>query len=626
MEAPSTGSPHDPIRQQFLRHLHSYLGQITNEMVQESGENYDRKKRDDKFYNSLKCLADHVIEFNRKQEHTRESASAPRVDTTGDYASLRSATSTGLANTLKPTGVVPHSSSSELAKLSHGSSLPKARSFSETQIMAGSTTNTAPAAISRPSVSPSTALEASFSSMPSLQNSRVQSSESVPTVGGMSALGSPAISNSTHNTNPRICQDSSNNTSPTQQAKPSSNFGFALPQRKNTNLSSLQKAAISTTAEIEATLATVTDFLDPPRDASLPTKQATVSMKQSQVLPQTSSSTGNNELSDSLASIGRKRKRQKKQWCHLCNDHREGFRGPHELARHMNIQHETRKTVFIVYDDSPEGNMFKDCKHCSRRKIYGQDYNAACHLRRAHFNKRLKTDTPEEREFRQMNPDFPPMEELRPWLRKCLVDVTKLRDKKYVDNQDEAILKVEPAAKHDDLSASDKDQDQEMTDEEQPLDGPVTPPPESEIEPEVQPEVQQPTKATGQGVPINDSMLHNNFMDFNFSDFDFDSTGLLGDGMQPPEFTFNAPQLPHQPSTVPRTNNTPAIFSFQMQQMGYMPSQIITDKVPAFVGDLANSSLASTFDFNGSNVESTGISGSSFDQFDFDQFLQGPLN
>ncbi|KAK6531955.1 hypothetical protein TWF694_003118 [Orbilia ellipsospora] len=607
MEAPSTGSPHDPIRQQFLRHLHSYLGQITNEMIRESGENYDRKKRDDKFHNSLRCLADYVVEFNRKQEQTRESASAPRVDTTGDYASLRSTTSTSLSNTLKPTIVAPHSTSSEMASLSHASSLPRTRSFSEAQIIPGSTTRAAPAAISRPSVSPTSALEASFSSMSSLQSSRVQSSESVPTVGGMSAPRSPAITNTTHNTNSQSGQNSSNNTSPVQQAKPSSNFGFVAPQKKIKTLSSLQKAAISTTAEIEASLATVTDFIDPQRDATLHNKQASVSMKQSQIPQQTSSSSGalNNELSDSLASLGRKRKRQKKQWCHLCNDHKEGFRGPHELARHMNIQHQTKKTVFIVYDDSPEGNMFKDCKHCSRRKIYGQDYNAACHLRRAHFNKRLKTDTPEEREFKQMHPDFPPMEELRPWLRKCLVDVSKLRDTKYVDNQDEAILKVEPAAaRHEELCSSDKDLDQEMTDEEQPLDGPATPPPESEAEPDAE----QPTKSISQDAPANDSMLHNNFMDFDFSDFSFDSAALLENNMQPPEFIFNAPPLPQQPSTIPRTNNTPAIFTFQMQHMGLDPSQIITDKFPAFVGlGLANSSFAPTFDFNGNSVESTDI-------------------
>ncbi|KAF3227459.1 hypothetical protein TWF191_003544 [Orbilia oligospora] len=536
MEATSTRSPHDPVRQQFLRHLHWYLGQITNEMIQEAGENYDRKKRNDKFFNSLKFLADYVVKFNDGQEKGRETpAAVPRPSTT-------------VGNT------------------------------------------------NRSSVSPTSALEATFSSMHSLQGSRVQSSESVPTVGGISPSQSPSNANTTRNNmNTSI---NATNVPSAQQSKPTTNFGFVAPPRMTpASVTPLQKAAISTTAEIEASLAVVNDFLVPPRDTTASQHTAAMTIRPTSI-------TGLNatDASDNNASQGRKRKRQKKQWCTLCNDHKEGFRGPHELARHINIQHQTKKTVFIVYDDSPGGDMFKNCKHCSRRKIYGQDYNAACHLRRAHFNKRLKTDTPEEREFKQLHPDFPPMEELRPWLRKCLVDVSKLKDGKYIDNQDEAILKVEPAVKAEDLTSSDQDKDQEMTDDEplQPV-GPATPPPDSEVEAEaIRPS-------------MNDPMTHDNFFDFDFSEFRF----------QQPDFIFNSPPLA-QPSAVPRTNNLNTIFALQMRSMGISPDQILSEKVPDFMG--IESNMFAPFglpELPNNNVEALGIEGS-FEDFDIDQFLQGP--
>ncbi|KAF3082331.1 hypothetical protein TWF102_005859 [Orbilia oligospora] len=609
MEATSTRSPHDPVRQQFLRHLHWYLGQITNEMIQEAGENYDRKKRNDKFFNSLKFLADYVVKFNDGQEKGRETpAAVPRPPTTGIHTGLRTfipnsslhaqQQQQSIAAEGRPQISVPPQQS-ELAGLSHAS-LPRDRSFSEAQVLPA-VHNSLVGNTNISSVSPTSALEATFSSMHSLQGSRVQSSESVPTVGGISPSQSPSNANTIRNNmNTSINQI---NVHSAQQSKPTTNFGFVAPPRMTpASVTPLQKAAISTTAEIEASLAVVNDFLVPPRDTTVSQHTAAMAIRPPSSRPTSITGFNATDASDNNASQGRKRKRQKKQWCTLCNDHKEGFRGPHELARHINIQHQTKKTVFIVYDDSPGGDMFKDCKHCSRRKIYGQDYNAACHLRRAHFNKRLKTDTPEEREFKQLHPDFPPMEELRPWLRKCLVDVSKLKDGKYIDNQDEAILKVEPAVKAEDLTSSDQDKDQEMTDDEplQPV-GPATPPPDSEVESEaIRPS-------------MNDPMTHDNFFDFDFSEFRF----------QQPDFIFNSPPFA-QPSAVPRTNNLNTIFARQMQSMGISPDQILSEKVPDFMG--IESNMFAPFglpELPNNNVEALGIEGS-FEDFDIDQFLQGP--
>ncbi|EGX52795.1 hypothetical protein AOL_s00007g131 [Orbilia oligospora ATCC 24927] len=611
MEATSTRSPHDPVRQQFLRHLHWYLGQITNEMIQEAGENYDRKKRNDKFFNSLKFLADYVVKFNDGQEKGRETpAAVPRPSATGIHTGLRTFIPNSSLHTQqqqqqqsiaaegRPQISVPPQQS-ELAGLSHAS-LPRDRSFSEAQVLPA-VHNSLVGNTNRSSVSPTSAFEAAFSSMHSLQGSRVQSSESVPTVGSISPSQPPSNANTIRNNmNTSINQK---NVPSAQQSKPTTNFGFVAPPRMTpASVTPLQKAAISTTAEIEASLAVVNDFLVPPRDTTASQHTAAMAIRPPSSRPTSITGLNATDASDNNASQGRKRKRQKKQWCTICNDHKEGFRGPHELARHINIQHQTKKTVFIVYDDSPGGDMFKNCKHCSRRKIYGQDYNAACHLRRAHFNKRLKTDTPEEREFKQLHPDFPPMEELRPWLRKCLVDVSKLKDGKYIDNQDEAILKVEPAVKAEDLTSSDQDKDQEMTDDEplQPV-GPATPPPDSEVESEaIRPS-------------MNDPMTHDNFFDFDFSEFRF----------QQPDFIFNSPPLA-QPSAVPRTNNLNTIFARQMQSMGISPDQILSEKVPDFMG--IESNMFAPFglpEFPNNNVEALGIEGS-FEDFDIDQFLQGP--
>ncbi|KAK6337980.1 hypothetical protein TWF696_001452 [Orbilia brochopaga] len=635
MDAPS-GAAHDPVRQQFLRQLHWFLSQITAEAAQESaGSNFDKQKRNDKFYNSLKILADHVVRFNDNREKIRESASAsisaPRA-TTGDYASLQAqSVSTGAFMQTQPASSVAQQNS-ELGSLAQ-TSLPKNRNFAEAQMPQGNIN--IPVAMSGApkgqSVSPTMSLEASFAAMPSLQGSRAHSSESVPTVGAMSAPRSP-IPNPTRNSN------GMNQNAPgpsVSQAKPSSNFGFVVPQKRPapSSIPPLQAAAMASTAEIEATFAAANDLMNPRRDNSRVPQPSDIPRNQSQYASASSTAPlmNNNNDDGNNSSGSRKRKRQKKQWCPHCNDHKEGFRGPHELARHMNIQHTTKKTVYIVYDDSPEQNMFKDCKHCTRRKIYGQDYNAACHLRRAHFNKRLKTDTPAQKEFKQLHPDHPPMEELRPWLRKCIVDVSKLKEKKYIDTQDEAIIKMEPAVKHDDQALSDMeqeaDQDHSISDDDYRQDGPATPPPESQYETELQPESQPSASKAA----MNDSML-DNFVDFDFQ-FGLDpTTSMLDDFTQQPEFVFNTPSAtvpPPQQSAVPRGASAKNLFASQLQFLGIQPGQIVVDKVPDFVGLDPNAMFGLQYEMAPSDSNNVEVSGGgeamSFDNFDFNQFLHGTI-
>ncbi|KAF3904575.1 hypothetical protein ABW21_db0202954 [Orbilia brochopaga] len=633
---PPSGTAHDPVRQQFLRQLHWFLSQITAEATQEAGgSNFDKQKRNDKFYNSLKILADHVVRFNDNREKIRESTSAsisaPRA-TTGDYASLQAP---GIS-----TGAFPHSHPAasvapqkpELGSLAQ-TSLPRSRNFAEAQIPQGNIN--IPVAVSNASngqsVSPTVTLEASFAAMPSLQGSRAHSSESVPTVGAISAPRSP-VPTATRNGS-SVGQNASG--PPSSQSKPSSNFGFVVPQKRPapSSIPALQAAAISSTAEIEATFAAASDLMDPRRDSSRAPQASGVSRTQQQYTSTSSTApvTNNNTDDGNNSSGSRKRKRQKKQWCPHCNDHKEGFRGPHELARHMNIQHTTKKTVYIVYDDSLEQNMFKDCKHCTRRKIYGQDYNAACHLRRAHFNKRLKTDTPAQREFKQLHPDHPPMEELRPWLRKCIVDVSKLKEKKYIDTQDEAIIKMEPAVKYDEQAMSDMeqegDQDHSISDDDYRPEGPATPPPESQFEAELQPESQ----SSAPRAAMNESML-DSFVDLDFQ-FGLDQPSMFDDFTQQPEFVFNTPvnaPPPQQQSAIPRGASAKNLFASQLQFLGIQPGQIVAEKVPDFVGLDPNAMFGLQYEMvpssDSNNVEVSGNGEAmSFDNFDFNQFLHGTI-
>ncbi|KAI0396555.1 hypothetical protein F5Y17DRAFT_455834 [Xylariaceae sp. FL0594] len=144
------------------------------------------------------------------------------------------------------------------------------------------------------------------------------------------------------------------------------------------------------------------------------------------------------------------RRRPPRLYCNQCDQHKEGFLREHDLRRHREQKHGgvTRKWICVdpcVVETRPsadgvDGNHDFDfdfafafssadvevqiplnkCKACRTGKQYNAYYNAAAHLRRAHFRKKR---WPGEKEM-------PSVHDLRPWMKAIYVssDGTVLKD------------------------------------------------------------------------------------------------------------------------------------------------------------------------------------------------------
>ena len=110
-----------------------------------------------------------------------------------------------------------------------------------------------------------------------------------------------------------------------------------------------------------------------------------------------------------------------KVFCDQCNIKPEGFRGPHELRRHVENKHSPTRTVWVCKDRSPDKKFLSKCKACNDGKMYGAYYNAAAHLRRIHFHakekgKKGKGNQKEKPRGGDGGGDDPPMEIIKLWI------------------------------------------------------------------------------------------------------------------------------------------------------------------------------------------------------------------
>lgn len=114
--------------------------------------------------------------------------------------------------------------------------------------------------------------------------------------------------------------------------------------------------------------------------------------------------------------------------CQHCNERPDGFRGTHELDRHIARAHAVVRKGYICVAPSFNKTFLDSCKHCRNKKVYGAYYNAAAHLRRAHFHprKRGRKGKNDEKRGGIGGGDHPAMDWLKAhWIKEMEVPNTK---------------------------------------------------------------------------------------------------------------------------------------------------------------------------------------------------------
>ncbi|KAG8675428.1 hypothetical protein FPOAC1_001407 [Fusarium poae] len=153
--------------------------------------------------------------------------------------------------------------------------------------------------------------------------------------------------------------------------------------------------------------------------------------------PESRRPSGGEPISPSRLKSSSRRTSLRRVYCDKCNEHPDGFRGDHELRRHIDAKHSATVKRWVCKEpktllpSSPQPVIpLSRCKACLAQKRYGAYYNAAAHLRRAHFR---------PHRVGKASGDWPSMSVLKDWMREVRqsVDVPDEHISSGEDDMDE---------------------------------------------------------------------------------------------------------------------------------------------------------------------------------------------